>query len=380
MRYNNYLLYTPGPTNVPYRVLEAGNRPMMHHRTKEFAKILDDVIKNMKLLFKTDHDVLLVHTSGRGAMEGSILNVIDRKYEVLAVCNGKFGEMFAEIGELHGYKVNRIFNSWLEPVDTKIIDEMLAKNKNIKAVTITHTDTSTAVSNPIKEIGDIVRKHNRLFIVDCISSLATMDFQFDNWNVDVAITASQKGLMAPTGISFVAINGRAWVAMREAANRNFYINFADIKEKQSTSETPGSTPISLVNSVNEAVKIILEEGLEEVYKRHYTISIALKNSLPELGFRLFPESILNRSHSLTVLKVPDAISSSQIINMVKEKYRIILASGLGKYKDSTIRIGHMGYITLREAILVVAVLEDVMASLGASKEHGRALKAFTKSL
>ncbi|NPV44032.1 MAG: alanine--glyoxylate aminotransferase family protein [Firmicutes bacterium] len=379
--YEQAILFTPGPTNVPFRVLAAGSKPLLHHRSDEFSMILKDVIRKMKEVFETSQDVLIVHTTGRGAMEGAIINALSPGDEILCVCNGKFGEMFADIGEVNGLKVKRMFTDWLEPVDPSLIEENLKHNKDIKAVTITHCDTSTAVINPIKEIGEIVRKYNRLFIVDCISSLGCMEFKFDDWKVDIAITASQKGLMAPTGISFVAINQRAWDAVEKSKFRNYYIDFKDIKDKLYNGwETPGSTPISLVVSVNESLDMIFEEGLKNVYKRHFAISRAIKKSLPLIGFELFPETVVERSPSVTALKVPDGLTSSQIIDMAMGKYGILIASGLGKYKNSVIRIGHMGSISIREAVLLITILENIMYELGRIDCMGKALMSFCDNI
>ncbi|HYE08660.1 MAG TPA: alanine--glyoxylate aminotransferase family protein [Patescibacteria group bacterium] len=374
--YDFNLLFTPGPTNVPYRVLEAGSRPMLHHRTAEFSKIVENSIYKMKEVFGTKEDVLMVHTTGRGAMEGALKNLFQPGEEILSICNGKFGEMFADIGETIGLKVTRTCTNWLEPIQLEVIEKELEANAHIRGVTITHCDTSTGVANPIEQIGEVVRKHGRLLIVDCVSSLGCMEFKFDEWRVDVALTASQKGLMSPTGISFVAINERAWDVIEKSNSNGYYINFKEIKKEFGRLETPGSTPTSLAASVNESLNMIFEEGLENVLKRHETISIAIKECMPAIGLELFPKGLTNRSHSLTVLKVPEGISSEQIVTMAKEYYGIQIAGGLGKYKDTTIRIGHMGYIREREALLIIAALEDIMHRLGYTESMGRALKIF----
>lgn len=378
--YENNILFTPGPTNVPYRVLEAGSRPMLHHRTDEFRNILKNVIYKMKEVFGTEEDVLLVHATGRGAMEGALKNLFRPEEEILSVCNGKFGEMFADIGDTVGLKVTRICLDWLEPIQLEVIEKALQNNANIKAVTITHCDTSIGVRNPIDQIGELVRRYGKLLIVDCVSSLGCMEFKFDEWKVDVALTASQKGLMSPTGISFVSINKRAWSAVENSNSQGYYINFKDIKKEFQGFETPGSTPVSLVVSINESLNMIFEEGIENVLKRHERISSAIKGCMPSIGLNLFPESLTERAHSLTVLKVPDGMASKDVVSLAKEYYGIQIASGLGKYKDTTIRIGHMGDIREREALLVVAVLEDVMYRLGYTKSVGKALTIFSDLL
>jgi aspartate aminotransferase-like enzyme len=375
------ILFTPGPVSISPKVLAAGSRPMIHHRTAEFHVILDSVINKMKKLFGTAGDVLLVHTTGRGSMDGVLHNLFSPGEKILSICNGKFGHMFADIAEACDLKVQRVFEDWLQPVILEQIDDALKNDPAIKGVTVIHSDTSTAVLNPIAEIGNIVRQHDRLLIVDCISSLGAMEFKLDEWKVDAAVTASQKGLMAPTGISFVAINNRGWAAVQKAAKPGYYVNFKNIKkffdEKR---ETPGSTPVSLVVSVNESLEMIFEEGLENVYKRHAVISQAIKNSLGAMGLTLLPEGKVDRSHSVTLVKVPDGIRPSQIREMAKDKYGVLVASGHSDFKETAFRIGHMGAITTREALLVIAALELIFFELGLVDTAGKGLEGYHASL
>lgn len=380
-KYNEVTLFTPGPVNVFPRVLSSGSRSMIHHRTPEFHDILENVITRMKCLFGTVEDVLLVHTTGRGAMEGTMRNLFSPGDKVLCVCNGKFGEMFAEISEICELKVQRVFKDWIEPIVLSQIDEALKKDPDIKGVTVVHNDTSTASINPISEIGALVRSHNRLFIVDCISSLGVMAFNCDEWKIDVAITASQKGLMAPAGISFVAINERAWREASKATRPGFYINFKNIKKYfDEKKETPGSTPVSLVTSVNESLNMIFEEGLENVYERHAFIARLIQNSLDAMGLSLLPARKDLRSHGITLFKTPEGIDPATIKKIARETYGIFIASGLGKLKKTALRIGHLGTPTIREALLVISVLEMTLFELGYLNRPGKGLEAFAANL
>jgi aspartate aminotransferase-like enzyme len=227
---DNPMLFTPGPVSISPRVLAAGSLPMIHHRTPEFHVILENVIEKMKQLFGTMDDVLLVHATGRGAMGGALSNMFSPGEKVLCICNGKFGHMFADIADACDLEVQRIFPEWLSPVITEQVDLALRQDPAIKGVTVIHNDTSTAVINPIAQIGEIVRRHDRLLLVDCISSLGAMEFKLDDWQVDAAVTASQKGLMAPTGISFVAVNQRGWAAVVKATKPGYFVNFKKIKK------------------------------------------------------------------------------------------------------------------------------------------------------
>ena len=371
------MLFTPGPVSISPRVLAAGSRPMIHHRTPEFHVILENVIGKMKQLFGTTDDVLLVHSTGRGSMEGALRNMFSPGEKVLCICNGKFGHMFADIAEACDLEVQRIFTEWLSPVITEQIDEALHQNPAIKGVTVIHSDTSTAVINPIAEIGNIVRRHDRLLVVDCISSLGAMEFKLDDWQVDAAITASQKGLMTPTGISFVAVNKRGWAAVEKATKPGCYVNFKNIKKfYDEKRETPGSTPVSLVASVNESLEMLFEEGLPNVYLRHKILSHTIQTSVQAMGLTLLPEGDVGRSHTVTLVKAPDGVKPALIREMAREKYGILVASGLGDFKETAFRIGHLGMITAREALLVIAALELILFELEVVEKPGRGLEAY----
>ena len=377
----NPLLFTPGPVGISPRVLAAGSRPMIHHRTPEFHVIMVNVIEKMKRLFGTTDDVLLVHSTGRGSMGGALRNMFSPGEKILCICNGKFGHMFADIAEACDLEVQRFFTEWLSPVITEKLDQALQEDPDIKGVTVIHNDTSTAVINPIAQIGNIVRRHDRLLVVDCISSLGAMEFKLDDWQVDAAITASQKGLMAPTGISFVAVNQRGWAAVEKATKPGYYVNFKNIKQfYDDKHETPGSTPVSLVTAVSESLEMLFEEELPSVYRRHRIISQAIQCSVQAMGLTLLPEACADRSHTVTLVKAPDGVKPALIREIAREKYGILLASGLGDLKETAIRIGHLGMITSREALLVIAALELILFELGVVEKPGSGLEAFYTSL
>ena len=289
----------------------------------------------------------------------------------------------ARIAKACDLEVQRMFEDWLQPVNLEQIDAALKNDPSIKGVTVIHSDTSTAIANPIADIGPIVRRHDRLLIVDCISSLGAMEFKLDEWQVDAAVTASQKGLMSPAGISFVGISNRGWAAVEKAAKPGYYVNFKNIKKYYDEKrETPGSTPVSLVASVNEALEMIFEEGLENVYHRHAVVSQTIKNSLQAMGLTLLPEGDVDRSHSVTVFKVPNGIKPATIREMARDKYGILIlmAAGHFEFTETAMRIGHLGLITAREALLVISALEVILFELGAVDKPGRGLEAYHSTL
>lgn len=372
-------LYTPGPISLPADVLLSGSRPMIHHRTDAFSAILENVVEKMKLVFGATGVVLPVHTTGRGAMEGALRNLLAPGEKILCVCNGYFGEMFAEIGRVAELTVSTIYDSWIEPIDLGQLDERLKNDPGIKAVTVVHSDTSNALINPIASIGEIVRAHNRFIVVDCISSLGVMPFQFDDWKVDVAVTASQKGLMAPAGLSFVAVSERAMTAVSEVEKRSFYIDFQKIKDFYETKrETPGSTPVSLIRSVEKSLELIFRETLEKRYQRHANLSKTIKRAVTALGLELFPAGDFVRTESLTAFSVPSGLNAAEIKKTAQARYHTLMGGGFGKYKGNTMRIAHMGMMTLGDAVRVIAVLEVVLFEMGYLSRIGRGLEAVNK--
>ena len=249
--YGELQLFTPGPVHVPARVLAAGARPMLHHRSAEFSRILSSLIDKAQRLFGTQQDILPVHTSGRGAMEGTITNLFSPGDEVLCICNGKFGEMYAAMAERHGLTARRICTDWLKPLDVAEVNSALNAFPAAKAITLCQCETTTAVVNDLPAIAAEAREHGKLVLADCVSSAGCMPMEFDAWDLDAMVTASQKGLMSPTGLSLVVLSDRAWRAVDASRLTGYYIQFREIQKTLhgKRPETPGSTPVSLVCSV-----------------------------------------------------------------------------------------------------------------------------------
>jgi aspartate aminotransferase-like enzyme len=381
--YENLQLFTPGPVSVPHRVLAAGSTPMLHHRSDEFSAILESMVEKAKWLISTTGDVLPVHTTGRGAMEGSISNLFSPGDTILSITNGRFGEMFADIAEKYGLKVHRICSDWLVDLEYGQLEEAFIKYPEAKAVTVCQCDTATGILNDLKEIARIAKKYGRMTVADCISSAGCVPIEFDEWQLDVVITASQKGLMSPTGLSFVALSQAAWDSVDNAKISKYYIDFRDIQRNlhHKHVETPGSTPVSLVCGVSEALSIIYEEGKENTYKRHETIARAIRAGLTAMNLQLFPAGLKNRSASLTPFLAPEGLPPSTIRRELKSKYGIVIAEGIGKeFKEKVLRIGHMGNIYPKDAIMIISCLESVLYEQGVLKNLGEALGACSKVL
>jgi aspartate aminotransferase-like enzyme len=380
--YEDLQLFMPGPVSVPPRILAAGARPMLHHRTPEAAVLIQGVVERSQELFGTRQDVLPVHTTGRGAMEGTILNLLSPGDEVISVCNGKFGEMYAEIAQIHGVTVHKVCQDWLQPMGLDEIERALQAHPGAKAITVCHNETTTACTNDIQGVARLARRHGVLSLVDCVSSAGCMPVEFDQWQLDVMVTASQKGLMCPPGLSLVVLSDAAWQAVDRATSGKFYIQFRDIQKNLhgKRPETPGTTPVSLIACLHEALGMILEEGKENCYARHEKVAKAIRAGLGAMGIASFPEAAVTRSSALTAIQLPVEVTAALRAEL-RDGFGLMVAGGLGKaYKDTVLRIGHMGHVYARDALLVVAAIEASLAKLGRLERVGPGVAACSAEL
>jgi aspartate aminotransferase-like enzyme len=380
--YEDLQLFMPGPVSVPPRILAAGARPMLHHRTPEAAKLIDGVVTKAKILLGTKQDVLLVHTTGRGAMEGTILNLLSPGDEIISVCNGKFGEMYAEIAQIHSVKVHRVCEDWLAPMRLDAVEVALKAYPATKAITVCHNETTTACTNDIRGLAALAHRYGVLIMVDCVSSAGCMPVEVDDWQLDVVVTASQKGLMCPPGLSLVVLSDAAWTAVDQAKGAKFYIQFRDIQKNLhgKRPETPGTTPMSLIASMDEALAMIIEEGKENCYARHDRIGRAIRAGLAAMDVALFPPAADNRSGALTAFKLP-AETTAALRSELKSRFGLMVAGGLGKaYKDTVVRVGHMGHVYAKDALLIVAAIEASLHKLSVVKQVGPGVAACSAEL
>jgi aspartate aminotransferase-like enzyme len=372
-------LFTPGPVNIPERVYLASMLGSYHHRTKEFSAILVNALELLKPLFGTQGHVYPVHTTGRGALEGVYKNIFTAEDRVVCVVNGKFGEMAAITLRSIGIPVKECFPQWSSEVDLQVLEQEIV-DFNATGLVAVFNDTSNGVINPMAGMGALAAKHNLLFAVDNVSGLGCMPFEMDAWNVDAVVTASQKGLMSPAGVSFVALSQRAMAACEANDHRDFYIDFVDIHTiVTEKGETPGSTPVSLILSVHEALTMIHDEGVSSVFLRHKAISLGTKAALQALGFSLFPRECAARSDSLSVASMPQALSAKTLASRMSHGYRLRIGVGLGSaMADNTVRIAHMGYCYPEDMLQCFAVMECVLEDMGLVGSMGKGIAAFDR--
>ena len=375
-----YYLLAPGPVPVPPKVLAAMSEPIIHHRAPAFVKVLEEVRGGLKFLFQTKNEVLILASSGTGAMEGAVTNTLCKGDTSLVVRAGKFGERWAEICEAYGVKPICIDVPWGQAVDPKLIAQELEKNPAIRAVFIQASETSTGVMHPIREIAEIVKKYdNTLLVVDAISGIGVFDLPVDKWGLDVVVSGSQKAFMLPPGLAFVTLSDKALSFVEKSDIPKYYFNFKkELKKLVKDNETNFTPAVSLIMGLRESLNMIKEDGLEKVFKRHARLADATRAAAKALGLELYaPDS---PSNAVTAIKAPAGIDGQKIVKILRDKHNITIAGGQSEAKGKIFRIAHMGYLDAYDIIMVVSALEMTLKELGVSVEMGKGVKAAAEIL
>ena len=367
-------LFSPGPTMLPPEVLLKMAEPIMHHREPEFEKIFAEIREGLKYLFQTKNEVLIFTSSGTGAMEGAVSNILSEGDKALVVRGGKFGERWGEICKAYGIEFIPIDVEWGRAVDPKRIKALLESNPSVRAVYTQASETSTGVKHPIHEIAEIVKKHDgTVLVVDAITGIGVFNLPMDAWGIDVLISGSQKALMLPPGLAFAALSDKAWKFVERSDLPKYYFDFK--KELKSTKKNQSSyTPaISLFVGLREALHMIRKEGIEAVFRRHEKLAEATRAAVKALGLELYaPDS---PSNAVTAVKVPDGIQGGKLKNMFFEKFGITVAGGQDQAKGKIVRIAHLGYYERLDMIMVISALEMLLKEMGYPFELGTGVKA-----
>ena len=355
------LLMTPGPTRVPERVLRAGARPMIHHRTPEYSAELATVLELLPPLFGTREAVLPVHATGRGAMEATLCNLLAPGDAIGVCCNGRFGELWTKLAGALGLRAHRIATDWNDDVEPADVERLLSEQPNIRAVAMAYGDTSTGVANDIAAVAQITRARNVLLLVDGVSSIGGMPFAFDEWGVDAAITASQKCLMSSPGVSFVVLSEQARAANKRAGFPRAYWDFGEIRGAvlKPRAEPAGTPPIHCIMQVGEALRLIHEEGLDAVLRRHADMAAMTHRGIAALGLTHQCPSLTRRSNTITAVAVPSGLTPAQIREPLKSR-GILVAGGLEHFQSTAFRIGHMGDIRPEDVQRTLDALREVL--------------------
>ena len=366
-------LMIPGPTPIPPEVTLAMSRPMIGHRSGDFAKLHERVVAKLKQVFKTQNDIFILTNSGTGGMEMAVANIVNPGDEVLALSTGNFGERFAKIAKEYGAKVDMVDFGWGNAVDLAVVEEKLKQNPNYKAVLATHNETSTGVKNDIAGIAALTRNHRAVLIVDAVSSLGGMEFDTDGWGVDVVVTGSQKALMLPPGLAFISFSQKALEAAQDNKNPKFYFSLPAAKKALAEWNTAYTPAVSLFFGLEAALDLILEEGLDNVIKRHKLLARACREGVKALGLKLFPAEE-NDSDTVTAVAGDDRYDPEQLRKVLRTKYGVTFAGGQKDLKGKIFRIGHMGYVDKLDIIVAIGALEMALKEIGYPVELGAGVK------
>ncbi|MDR2191960.1 MAG: alanine--glyoxylate aminotransferase family protein [Endomicrobium sp.] len=370
-----YLL-TPGPTPIPPEVALKEALPILHHRTNEFAAIYKDVAEGLQYVFQTKNEVYTIAGSGTAAMEAAVVNVVSAGDKVIVASCGNFGDRWVKIAQSYGANVVQASVPWGNVVKPAEIEKALKENPDAKAVYTTFTETSTGVVNDIKAIGEIVSKTDAVFIVDAVSGLVGQEFKTDDWNVDIAVSGSQKGLMLAPGLSFITLSEKAWKAVENSKAPKFYLDIKKYKKSYATNETPFTPPVTLIVSLQESLKVIKEKGLENLWSEYKLLAKAARAGMKALGLELFGEI---PCEVVTSAKAPEGIGG-KIVKTLREKYGVSIAGGQGDLKGKIIRFAHMGFIGKADLLVGFACLEMVLTELGVQIEKGKGVAAAEEAL
>jgi len=367
-------LFSPGPTMLPPEVVLKMAEPIMHHREPEFEKVFAEIREGLKSLFQTKNEVLVFTSSGTGAMEAAVSNLLSKGDKALVVRGGKFGERWGEICKAYGIEFVPIDVEWGRAVDPRRIQEALTSDPSIRVVYTQATETSTGVVHPIKEIGGVLREcDGTLLVVDAITGIGVFDMPMDQWGLDVVISGSQKALMLPPGLAFAALSEKAWKSVERSNLPKYYFDFKrELKaiQKNQSAYTPA---ISLMVGLRESLRLIQQEGLTEVFRRHERLARATRAAVKALGLDLFaPEA---PSPALTAVKVPEGIDGLKLQELFFERFGITVAEGQDRAKGKIIRIAHLGYYDRLDMVMVISALEMLLQEMGHRFELGKGVKA-----
>lgn len=374
---------TPGPTPLPPEVITAMSQQIIHHRTKEFAEIFSRVNENLKKVFQTKNNVLTFAASGTGAMEASAVNFFSEGDTVLVVSVGVFGDRFINICKTFGLNVIEKKYPHGEAANIDEIIDILENDKsNIKGVFITHNETSTGVTNPIEKLARYLKDKDKILIVDAVSSLGAIDLKTDEWGVDVVVTGSQKALMSPPGLAFVSVSDKAWEFYKTSKLRKFYWDFKKYQDNllKESQDTPFTPAVTLIRAVDVGLKLLLDYGLENNFKRHTRLAKLTQLAVDKLNLELLPKKEYS-SAVITAIKAPEGIDIEKVRKIMNQKYDIMVAGGQANLKGKIIRIGHMGYVDEFDLLKTIQCFELSLLECGYKNfEVGEPTKAILQEI
>ncbi|MFA6989999.1 MAG: alanine--glyoxylate aminotransferase family protein [Candidatus Gastranaerophilaceae bacterium] len=375
-------LMIPGPTPVPETALVEMAKHPIGHRSSEFSSVLKETYQDLKWVFQTQNDVFIYTSSGTGAMEGALGNILNPGDRVLSLIIGVFGERWVKIAESRGAIVERLKVEPGKAINPNDLKEILKndKNKEIKAITLSHNETSTGVTNPLKELMEIINEHGAISVVDGVTSVSAIPVKMDEWGIDILVSGSQKGFMIPPGLAFLSCNEKAMKAYEQCKYPSFYFDFKAHKKAVAEDTTPYTPAVSLIMALNQTLKMMKEEGLENIYRRHEKLAKGLRAAIKAIGLELFVQDESIASYAITSILPPEGISIPSIRKVINNDYDIVVANGQGPLLDKIFRMGTLGFVSERDVIAAIGSLEMTLNKLGHKFEKGAGIKAFMESV
>jgi len=371
-------LFIPGPVELSQEVLLAMAQPPIGHRTPDFEEMLVQCWNDLRDIFQTKNDAILITGSGTAAMDAAVASTIQEGEEFICIGGGKFGERFKDIVQSYGGMAKEVKVEWGKTADAAQIEKVVSQS-DAKAITLTHNETSTGVLHSAEAIGRIAKKYDLLFIMDAITSLGGDYVKTDEWGVDICIAGSQKCLAAPPGLAMLSVSEKAWEVILNNKTRNYYLNLASYKKSLDKKTTPFTPSVTLVYGLHAALQALKKEGLEKRIKRHRLLAKAAREAIKAVNLELFPsESIA--SNTVTAIKIPHGLTDGDIKERLNRDFGILLAGGQEHLKGKIFRIGHMGNISYLDLMEVISALEVVLKRAGHKFELGSGVKALVKAI
>lgn len=361
-------LMIPGPVELSKGVLSAMAEPPTGHRTPDFSEILAECWDDLRQVYQTKNDIVIITGSGTSGMDAAIASTVEEGDEFVCITGGKFGERFVQIVEQYGGIARKVDVAWGRAVNSEDVENAVSEG-DAKAVTLTHNETSTGVLHDAKAIGRIAREYGLLFIMDGITSIGGDDVRTDEWGVDICVAGSQKCLAAPSGLAMLSVSKNAWKVISENRTKNYYLNLASYRRAMKKSTTPFTPSVNLIYGLHRALKEALDEGLQNRIKRHRTLAKGTREAARAIGLELLA-SDEEASNTVTAIRIPEGLSDDDIRGKMNREYGILMAGGQEPLKGKIFRIGHMGNINYEDMIHAFSCLEKVLESSGFKLEKG----------
>ena len=367
----NYM-FTPGPTMVPQEVQLAEAQPMIHHRTDQFSDILRRVSERLMKLYGTEQDVYTIMGTGTAAMEAAVANVCSPGDTVICAPAGKFGMRWAEICETYGCEVVNIDIEWGQSLTADMVRGALEENPGARALYMTHCETSTGALSDVEEIAAVTRQTDTLLAVDAITSIGVHPYRMDDWGVDITVCGSQKGCMVPPGLSFIAASERSWNVIEACESPAYYLDLVAMRDKWTEHQTPYTGGVTLVRALDRALEMMFEEGLETVYERHATLAKATRAAVDALGLELVAD---NPANCVTAAYGPEGMDTGDLKSTMMDDYGVTIAGGQKHLSGKIIRLGHMGYVSEEDLLVLLGTLERALKDHDYDFDYGSGVAA-----